>query len=140
MPTSNHAYARLRTPQARVMAALIIEGMDLSAEHECPLVTRAQLHVKAGYTAVSGSITRALNGIKPGSSSGNPQIGLLAMKMVEEVVLDIEGVKEINYRATAKGVAAYKEFVRSHGGRLPKHRPIDISTNNRYKKQPSGTS
>lgn len=123
---------RLRTPQARVLAALIPPYPD-DPVSEWPLVTRARLAVRAGYTAISGTVTRAINGIRAGSSSGDPHSGLLALGLVEEVVLDIEGTKEVNYRATAAGVRAYKAHIEREGGALPQLRDASVCTNDRYR-------
>lgn len=122
----------LRTPQARVLAPLMPDHPD-DGVWNWPTVTRAQLGVRAGYTAISGTVTRALNGIRPGSSSGDAHPGLLARGMVEEVILDVEGVKEVNYRATALGVRAYLAHIRKHG-KLPQLRDRETCTNDRYKK------
>jgi hypothetical protein len=86
------------------------------------------LGVRAGYTAISGTVTRALNGIREGSSSGDPHPGLLALGYVEEVVLDVEGLKEVNYQATAAGVKSYLAHLAAAGG-LPEVRDALASTN-----------
>lgn len=114
---------KLRVPQARVLAALMPEDPE-SYWTEWPVFNRAQLGVQAGYTAISGSITRALNGIHPGSSSGDPHLGLLALELVEEVNID----GETNYRATALGVRAYQLYIQSKGG-LPEVRDPTLTTN-----------
>lgn len=121
----------LRTPQARILAALM---PDDPTDQLCdwPLVTRAQLGVRAGYTAISGTVTRALNGIRAGSSSGDPHPGLIARGMVEEEILTIEGVSEVNYRATDTGVRAYRAHAEVHG-ELPVVRDAGVCTNDRYK-------
>src|SRR5689334_18634126 len=100
-----------------------------------PLVNRAQLAVRAKYTGTSGSINRALNGLREGSSSGKAHPGLLTLGLVEELVFDIEGVKEVNYRATADGIAAYREHVAEHGEELPPVKDAAFCTNDRYLKQ-----
>ena len=125
------AKRRLRTPQARVMAALVSKYPDDPAD-EWPLLTRPRLAVRAGYTAISGTVTRALNGIRAGSSSGDPHPGLLALGYVEEVPVDVDGVTETNYRATAAGVRAYWAYLAS-GGKLPPVRDAAVCTNDRYK-------
>ena len=122
----------LRTPQARVLAALMPEYPD-DPVSEWPLVNRPQLGIRAGYTAISGTITRALNGIREGSSSGDAHPGLLARGLVEEVVLSIEGISETNYRATPTGVRAYREYAAKHG-RPPAVRDPIACVNDRYKK------
>jgi hypothetical protein len=122
---------RLRTPQARVLAALVPDD-PAAPLIDWPLVTRAQLGVRAGYTATSGTITRALNGIRAGSSSGDPHPGLLARGMVVEVVLDVEGTQEVNYRTTALGVRAYREYVAARG-KLSAVKDPATCTNDRYR-------
>lgn len=113
----------LRTPQARVLEALMPQYAD-DPLCDWPTVNRAQLGIRAGYNTVggvviSGTVTRALNGIRPGSSSGDPHPGLLSLGYVEELVFDIEGVKEVNYRITAAGVAAYQAHISAAGGLPP---------------------
>lgn len=123
----------LRTPQARVLAALQPDDPS-DPLIDWPLVTRAQLGVRAGYTAISGTVTRALNGIRPGNTtSGDPHPGLLERGMIEEVVLDIEGVREVNYRATALGVRAYQAYIAAHKNKLPDLKPADLCTNDHYR-------
>lgn len=121
----------IRTPQARVLAALVPED-PMGYVIDWPIWTRALLAVRAGYTAVSGTVTRALNGIRPGSSSGEPHAGLLDLGYIEEVVLDIDGVNEVNYRITAAGIRAYQEYVAAKG-KLPELRDAASCTNHRYK-------
>ncbi len=123
----------LRTPQARVLAALQPDYSD-DPVSEWPLMTRAQLAVRAGYTAISGTVTRALNGIRAGSSSGDPHPGLLARSLVEEVVIDIDGRDEVNYRATAEGVKAYQEHITRLCSKLPEVKSRELCVNDRYKK------
>lgn len=123
----------LRTPQARCLAAL--QPVDVADPmSEWPLVNRAQLGVRAGYTAISGTVTRALNGIREGSSSGDPHPGLLALGLVEEVPVELDGVTETNYRATALGVTAYRAYAAERDGKLPELRDAAVCTNDRYKK------
>ena len=122
----------LRTPQARILKALQPAYPD-DPVSEWPLVTRAQLGVRAGYTAISGTVTRALNGIRAGSSSGDPHPGLLALGLVEEVAIDLDGHSEVNYRATVAGVRTYQTHLAAQGGKLPRLRDADICTNDRYR-------
>lgn len=126
---------KLLTPQARVLAALVPDDPS-DPVVDWPLWTRVMLGIRAGYTAVSGTVTRALNGIRPGSNSGNPHLGLIGLGYVEEVVLDIEGKKETNYRATAAGVLAYQDHLDVVGGELPPPKDPSTSTNTKrgYKK------
>ena len=122
----------LRTPQARVLAVLMPDDLT-DPPSRWPLVTRAQLGVRAGYTAISGTVTRALNGICTGSSSGDSHPGLLERGMIDSVTLDIEGVKEVNYLATALGVQAYQAYLATQGA-PPQLRDAATCTNHRYKK------
>jgi hypothetical protein len=120
------------TLQARVLAVLMPD--DLSDPTLWPLVTRKYLDMRAGFTGKSGSTTRALNGIRPGNTtSGNPHPGLIERGLVEKVVLDIEGVDETNYRATAAGIAAYQAHIAKTGGKLPKVKDAIKNTNRRYR-------
>ncbi len=107
----------LRTPQARVLAALVPAPHEV---HQCdwPVLTRAAMSQRAGYTAISGTVTRALNGLREGSSSGDAHPGLLARGMLEEFPIDCDGVVELNYRITAAGIAAYRAHVEG-GAKLP---------------------
>ena len=131
--TSRTVDNTLRVPQARVLAALMPEYPvdEKDPPSEWPVVTRAQLGVKAGYTATSGTVTRALNGIREGSSSGDAHIGLLARGLMEEIILDIDGVTEVNYRITATGISAYKAHITTHG-KLPEVKDATTCTNDRY--------
>lgn len=123
----------LRTPQARVLAALMPTYLD-DPVSEWPLVTRTQLLIRAEYSPTSGIINRALGGIGKGSSSGHPHPGLLALGYVEEVPVNVDGLSEANYRATPAGIQAYRQYLVDNGGALPKHRAGELCTNNRYKK------
>ena len=71
----------LKIPQARVLLALK-DGAAL---------TRSALSEKAGYTAVSGTVTRALHGLREGSSSGAAHPGLLALGLIRQVELELDG-------------------------------------------------
>lgn len=123
----------MRVPQARVMAALMPTYPE-DPPFEWPLLTRAALSLRAGYTAISGTVTRALNGIRPSSSCGNPQTGLLELGYIETVQLDIDGVVETNYRATSSGIVAYQAYVASGKG-IPTVRDAGRCTNCRYIKR-----
>ena len=108
----------LRIPQLRALAALA-GGASLS---------RAELGAACGFTELSGSITRVLNGIREGSSSGAAHPGLLTLKLIEEVEVDVDGAKETLYRITEAGLRAVAD-----AGPLPPLRDRDASTNERYK-------
>ena len=110
----------LRVPQVRVLATLI-PAYHSDPVSEWPTFNRAQLGVRSGYTAISGTVTRVLNGIHEGSSSGDPHFGLLKLGYVEEITLYVEGVAEVNYRATKAGVSAYHIWI-THNGTIPQMR------------------
>lgn len=123
----------LRIPQARLLQALM--PADTSDPiFEWPLITRATLAIRAGYTPISGSVTRALNGIYPGSSSGDPHLGVIALEYVEIVKIDVEGISEINYRITPNGIEAFQKFI-ANGGKIPAVRNASKCTNDRYRKR-----
>lgn len=110
----------LRVPQVRVLRALA-RGAVLS---------RPALGERAGYTAISGTITRALNGLREGSSSGPAHPGLLAMGYIEEIVVPLDGgVTELCYRITPAG----REALEVLDGEPPDLRPREACINKRYK-------
>jgi len=134
-PANGNGHDELRLQQARVLRVLMPDDPTWPVI-EWPVVTRAQLCVRAGYSTAYGcssSINRALHGIPAGSSSGPPHPGLLARGLVEEVVLYIEGRAEDNYRATAAGVRAYQAHVATSGGKLPEVKDAALCVNNRYR-------
>lgn len=121
----------LRIPQARVMNALMPAYPD-DPITEWPLITRSQLAVKAGYSVISGTVTRVLNGIhKDNKTTGNPHPGMIQRGYIEVVVVDVEGVKETNYRITPSGIRAVQRFVKS-GRKLPPLRDSKLCINDRY--------
>lgn len=88
---------KLRIPQVRVLTALAGGG----------LLNRPSLGEAAGYTAISGTITRALAGLREGSSSGPAHPGLLELGYIEEINIELDGgVHELCYRITPAGKAA----------------------------------
>lgn len=121
----------LRVPQARILQALMPAH---PSDHytEWPLLNRAALGIRAGYTAISGTITRALNGIHEGSSSGDPHPGLLARGLVKATSVDVDGVTEVNYRITAAGIREYEVHLAANGKQLPPVKDAELCTNDRY--------
>ncbi len=121
----------LRLQQARVLRALM-PGDPTVPPIDRPLFTRANLCLRAGFKLTSGSITRALNGIRPGNrTSGAPHPGLVERGLVEVVPLDIDGLMEVNYSITAAGIRAYQAYF-THGGNLPPVKDAATCTNARY--------
>lgn len=130
-PKTEH---KLRIPQARLLRALMPDDPS-SPSIDWPMLNRAGLGVTAGYTPISGSVSRALAGIHEGNkTSGDPHPGLLPLGYVEEIVLDIEGLRETNYRITEAGVRAFQRYV-AEGGKLPPLKPVTMCVNHRYKKK-----
>ena len=127
-PFATKPKIELRVPQARVLRALMPEHPD---DHvlDWPVLNRAVLGVRAGYTAISGSITRALNGIRQGSSSGDPHLGLVALGLVEVREIDVDGVVEQSYRITTSGVQEFNKFMALNGNALPPLRDAALCVN-----------
>lgn len=89
---------KLKTPQVRVLQALVdalLEGRDA--------LGRAELNAACGWTKESGTLTRALHGLREGSSSGAAHAGLLTLGWVEAVELDVDGRAEVMWRVTDVG-------------------------------------
>lgn len=118
--------------QARVLRCLYPKYPD-DPPFEWPLYTRTVLGRRAGYTALSGSPTRALNGIRPGNrTSGEPHPGLIARGMVEIVTLDIMGTQEDSYRITHLGIRAMRQHLETHG-ELPPMKDSSLCVNRRFR-------
>lgn len=132
-PKETESLPELRVPQARVLSILQPESIDTPAV-DWPVLTWAMLSRLTGYSQRSGTVNRALNGIPCTCRTGEAHEGLLGMGMVVERVLDIEGMEEVNYRATEKGVRAYQAFVVRHG-ELPAVREKTGCVNKRYRKE-----
>lgn len=121
----------LKLPQARALAALMPDRVD-TPQFDWPTMTRAVLAVRMGYTDMSGTATRAINGGR--NMPGGPRFpGLLAMEYIEEVVLDIDGVSETNYQITTAGIRAYQAYVAQRGALPAVKTSGQECTNNRYK-------
>lgn len=135
VPQPPHA---LRVPQARILSALLPPYPD-DPPSEWPLVTRQVLARRAGYTPISGTINRVLHGIPPGSSSGEPHPGLLDLKLIEKLKVDVDGVSEDNYRITPEGIRAIQHYFAS-GKRIPELRNREYCINDRYKKADNPTA
>lgn len=108
---------KLRVPQIRVLRTLT----------DGSLLTRSKINDRAGISQVSGTVWRALNGLKEGSSSGAPHLGLLALGYVEEHRIDVDGVEETGYMITKAGKDALRDV-----DDPPQMRDRVASTNKRY--------
>ena len=110
---------KIRLPQIRALQAL------KSGE----LMTQVKICRACGFSEKSGTIRSIINGVPEGSSSGPARPGLVTLGLVDRVELDIEGVLEVVYRITDRGLARLEQEDRQ----LPPLRDKDISTNRRYK-------
>lgn len=130
-PPKQQLDTSLRTPQARLLNALMPKNPG-DEPFDWPLLNRSALGVQAGYTAISGTVTRALNGVPEGSPN-NPHPGLLERRLIEEVEIELDSGVEINYRITAIGVIVFKQWL-ADGNTIPPPRDKSLCTNDRYRK------
>ena len=114
----------LKLPQVRVLAALAGGGAH----------TQHRLKDRCGFSAVSGTLTRIINGLREGSSSGAAHPGLLALGFVERHELDINGLAEACFAITPAGEEALAAWVAANG-EPPAMRSAESSTNKRYKER-----
>lgn len=118
---------RLRLPQIRVLK--VLAG---SEEDDSPMLNRAKLSERAGFSPISGTINSCLRGVPHGSSSGPARPGLLTLGYVQTFELDINGIPELVYQITEKGKEALEAVLSEV--KIPKMRDKVMSTNSRYKK------
>lgn len=124
----------LRLPQYRVLKALQPKNGKF------PSLNRITLSQRAGFSKISGTVNRALHGIKKGADSanyGDVHKGLLDLGYVRTVTHDVDNVKETAYQATASGVKAAARFVKERaavGRKVGTVRDAKTSTNARYTK------
>lgn len=111
---------KLSVPELRVLRVLACGA----------LLSRQKIGERCGLSKVSGTVTRAFNGLREGSSSGAARPGLLKLGLVEELRIDIEedGIHEVAYRITDAGAAV----LMGRGEELPALRDRESSTNKRY--------
>ncbi len=124
----------LRVPEARVLAALVPPD-PAHPRFLWPLLTRAVLVQYAGFTPRSGVINQVLHGVgRVTRDRPRTYPGLLARGLLEIVEVDVDGLREANYRVTLAGVSAYQQYVTAHG--VPgQKRDIRTCTNKRYMKE-----
>lgn len=120
---------QLKTPQARILGALMPQGWKIKDPTAWPVCNREQLSIKAGYDPISGSTTRVLSGIRAtNKTSGHPHPGLIDLGLVEAETYDIDGVNEICYRITQLGIEAFQAHM-LEVGELPPVKPKSVCTN-----------
>ena len=95
-------------------------------------LNRHDLNKKSGFTKLSGSATRALNGVKKNKYFPAGRPGLIQEKAIEVSRDDVDGKVEINYKVTPVGRTLLKTWLKEHDGKVPKLRGADTSTNKRY--------
>lgn len=132
----------LTANQFNVLKALMPKDATQPA-WEWPMWNRAQLGKRAGFTAVSGSLTRVLNGIKLSNwtsavergvqPSGKPHPGLLARGFITEVTVELDSRNETNYQATPAGVRAYEAHVASGRRHIPRDKASSVNTDRGYR-------
>src|SRR6516225_7113430 len=126
-PKKNGAVqTKLRLPQIRILRVL-------SVGTPAPALTRAKLCERIGISAISGTITAALNGR---DSYGASVTGLVPGGLVskEELKVPEDGINDTVYEITDRGRKALAGYAEAHK-RLPKLREKDLSINRRYKRK-----
>jgi hypothetical protein len=126
----------MRTPHAHILQVLFPERPQ---DHyiEWPLLTRAQLGIRVGYTAISGTITRALKGVHSAKTVNEQHDGLLDLKYVVEVPIETDVGVEVNYRITAAGIAAYRAYLLTHPNGPPPCKDRSTCVTHFNKKNPA---
>lgn len=120
---------RIPVPQLRVLAALV--GDD--PEGPVPLLTRAAMCERAGFSPISGTVTRVLRGLAQDCKSGPAHPGIIELGYVSEVLLDVDGKTETSYQITDAGRAALARQLAELGDAFPALRDKASSINRRYK-------
>ena len=122
--------AIVNTPQARVLKVLAPKD---TTDHwtDWPEMTRYDLSVRIGWNPTTGTLNRALHGIRKGSSCGAAHLGLLDLELVKEVTIELDSRQTTVYRITAAGVKALQRYL-TETPRLPKKRDKELCVNARY--------
>jgi len=114
---------KLRIPQLRLLQ-ILADGS--------PALTIVKMAEEAGFSTISATTWRALNGVRRGSSTGGPRPGLLELGLVAKEQLEIEaGLVETVYQITKLGRAVLEQ----QGRKLPELRSKESSINKRYSEQ-----
>ena len=119
----------LLIPQVRVLKALASVNGD-------GLLSRAKLATRCGWSPISGTVNRALHGVAKNSKQAasevcTPHKGLLALKLVEYVDVQLDGDKtDHGYRLLPAGKKALAAWLKDN--KLPKMRSKEASVNKRY--------
>lgn len=123
----------LRTPQARVLAALMPKDPTFP-QFDWPVLTRVGIADKVGVSSLSDLVWRALKGLKGGNPRRPGHPGLIDLGLVEATSIDIDGLKETNYRITQAGIAAMQEYIAAKG-EVPPVKDRKQCVNMRYVKE-----
>lgn len=122
----------LSATQASVLKALVPDDTTVPV-WDWPMWNRAELGRRAGFTAVSGSLSRVLKGISADNfTSGKPHPGLLARGFIKEVPVELESKVEVNYQATEAGARAYQAYVASGRKHIPRDKASSVNTDRGY--------
>lgn len=130
--TKKHAQRNLSLPQARILSML--KPKVPSAKN--PILTRVKIIELCGFSPLSGTFSRAVNGVAKMSKVAEfigPQKGLVALKFINEVENQVDGKTEHGYEATRAGLLELQAFLKTcKDGELPGNRDRKLCLNNRY--------
>lgn len=120
----------ISVPQARLLNALKPrDGVK-------PCLTRMKLIKAVGFSPLSGTFSRAMNGVKRDSAVSEflgAQPGLIKMEMIEVIEGKVDESSETAYRITKAGTDALEQFLAIK--KLPKARDKALCVNARYEKK-----
>jgi hypothetical protein len=102
-------------------------------KREWPRGSSGDIAHHIGYTRTSGTVTRALYGLRAGSG-GKAHPGLISLGLIKEVPIDTCGLIETYYRITPAGIRAYRVYLDANDGVLPPVKGAAKSTNRRYRR------
>lgn len=126
-PNTETDPGKLKMVYARVLKLLMPKRPYWDKEEKCwkgtligvydwPILTRIQIAIRVGWSPISGTLPKALNGIGKDSKSPDAKHpGLIGSGYVEMIELDIDGLMEVNYRITPLGIQVWQNFVTARG-------------------------
>jgi hypothetical protein len=121
------ARIKLRRTQLRVLEVLAGGGY----------LTKVKIAERAGLSTISATVGEALNSRPPSRHVPRPRPGLVDLGLVEEHVLDIDGVNERTYHITRSGRVVLDRHI-AEKGPLPEVKDRSRSTNKRYQRKGQG--
>lgn len=118
-------------PQARILSILRPKSGGKN-----PILSRIKIIKEAGFSPLSGTFSRALNGVAKMSTVAEfigAKKGLVDLGFVKLVDTNVDGAVEHGYEATKDGLKELDKFLKTCvDGELPKHRDRTVCLNNRY--------